>query len=456
MASHQDLLELSRHLKQERLYVSSEREQLQNLNDDVMKTAEQLYHLAWVMRQQKLTLDQLFSGEQAATPEMCCKKANNLEKVNFVDGYKNLSYHESKIGEFLKQLRENPKLVALCLVVTEKSSLETMQQMARVIVSSLYGNTVMREDEAMVLQLLKELIEHQVASHDNPRRLIRKGSGAFSIIFKLLNESMFPAKLFLTAALHKPVMQLLMEDEWFYDIDPERALYRFPPQERLKRFGHAGTNEYEQKTKQYREQTAAKLVSLAERFITSIKHNMHCFPQILSWIVSQLYQGVSKAEKISTSEARAMCADLVFAMFICPAVCDPEPYGITSDAPISYIARHNLMQVAQILQVLAISNWNEIDHKTRDIYGKFEKVPFSSLCAAPCDQTNVLSCVKNNNLFSVQGCMSSVLDVILEQSPERPPQVTSHLQGCARASCLISFTELLDLVRTNSFHSWCL
>ena len=69
-----------------------------------------------------------------------------------------------------------------------------------------------------------------------------------------------------------------------------------------------------------------------------------------------------------------MCADLIFAMFICPAVCDPEPYGITSDAPISYIARHNLMQVAQILQVLAISNWQEIDKKTRDIYGKFEKV----------------------------------------------------------------------------------
>ena len=69
-----------------------------------------------------------------------------------------------------------------------------------------------------------------------------------------------------------------------------------------------------------------------------------------------------------------MCADLVFAMFICPAVCDPEPYCITSDAPISYIARHNLMQVAQILQVLAISGWQEIDHKTRDIYGTFEKV----------------------------------------------------------------------------------
>ena len=374
MASHQDLLELSRHLKQERLYVSSEREQLQNLNDDVMKTAEQLYHLAWVMRQQKLTLDQLILGDREATPEVCCRRANNLENVNFVDGYKNLSYHESKIGEFLKHLRENPKLMASCLIVAEKSNMDTMHKLARITMSSLYGNTVMQEDETMVLLLLKELIDHQVSSHENPRRLIRKGSCAFSIIFKLLNESMFAAKLFLTAALHKPVMQLLMEDEWFYDIDPERALYRFPPQERAKRFGQPGSNECEQKSKQYREQTAGKLVALAERFIRSIKNNMHCFPQILGWIVYQLYQSVTKACKISTMEARAMCADLIFAMFICPAVCDPEPYGITSDAPISYIARHNLMQVAQILQMLAISSWQEIDKKTRDIYGKFEKV----------------------------------------------------------------------------------
>ena len=374
MASHQDLLELSRHLKQERLYVSSEREQLQNLNDDVMKTAEQLYHLAWVMRQQKLTLDQLILGNKEATPEVCCRRANNMENVNFVDGYKNLSYHESKIVDFLKQLRENPKLVAHCLVLTEKSNIDTMQKLARITVSSLFGNTVMQEDETLVLLLLKELTELQVSLNDNPRRLIRKGSCAFSLIFKLFNESMFAAKLFLTAALHKPVMQLLMEDEWFYDIDPERALYRFPPSERIKRFGHPGTNEYDQKTKDYREQTAGKLVTLAERFVRSIKNNMHCFPQILSWIVYQLYQCVTKAGKVSRDEARAMCADLVFTMFICPAVCDPELYGITSDAPISYIARHNLMQVAQILQVLAISTWQEIDQKIRDIYSKFEKV----------------------------------------------------------------------------------
>ena len=30
--------------------------------------------------------------------------------------------------------------------------------------------------------------------------------------------------------------------------------------------------------------------------------------------------------------------------------------------------------MAQIIQVLAMSQWDEIDPKVRDIYGKFEKV----------------------------------------------------------------------------------
>lgn len=68
-----------------------------------------------------------------------------------------------------------------------------------------------------------------------------------------------------------------------------------------------------------------------------------------------------------------MCSDLVFAFFICPAIVNPEPYGIT-DAPISDIASFNLMQVAQILQVLAMSKWEEINPKLMDLYGKFEKV----------------------------------------------------------------------------------
>jgi hypothetical protein len=61
------------------------------------------------------------------------------------------------------------------------------------------------------------------------------------------------------------------------------------------------------------------------------------------------------------------------ALYICPAICDPEPYGIISDVQITNVARHNLMQVANILQVLAMSE-DDKDTKAQDLYSKFRHV----------------------------------------------------------------------------------
>ena len=73
-----------------------------------------------------------------------------------------------------------------------------------------------------------------------------------------------------------------------------------------------------------------------------------------------------------------MCTDLVLTMFICPAIVTPEPYGIT-DAPISAVARFNLIQVAKILQMLAMRKYQPVDPKVEDLYSQFDKVCFSVL-----------------------------------------------------------------------------
>jgi hypothetical protein len=78
----------------------------------------------------------------------------------------------------------------------------------------------------------------------------------------------------------------------------------------------------------------------------------------------------------SLKMARKLCCDLIMALYICPAICDPEPYGVISDVHISLVARHNLMQVAHILQVLAMSE-DDKDTKAQDLYSKFRNVRFS-------------------------------------------------------------------------------
>lgn len=74
----------------------------------------------------------------------------------------------------------------------------------------------------------------------------------------------------------------------------------------------------------------------------------------------------------------AVCADLIFTLYICPAIIHPEPYGIY-DAPISEVTRHNLMQIAQILQILSMSKFESPDRKLMDLYNKFDGSVVSSI-----------------------------------------------------------------------------
>ncbi|XP_076353746.1 GTPase activating protein and VPS9 domains 1 isoform X3 [Tachypleus tridentatus] len=417
MGARMELLDLARHLRQEHLFVTAERQQLQNLNEKVLNAVEHLYHVAWIARQQRVNLDNLILSRPDAHPAACCQQASALENVNFIDSYRVLAGHDNAYAEFLQQFREDPKLIATCLMTGEKQGVDTIQSMVGIVMSAIYGSCILPEDEIFVLKLLRELMVLQLATSENPRRLLRRGSCAFSQVYKTFNEGLFSAKLFLTAALHTPIMHLLMEDDLFLDIDPGKAVVRFPPHERLRHFGKEGTPEYKANLLKYRQWTINKLVNLTNRFIEGIHNNMYCFPQSLSWLVRQMYTLIMNGKRVEVREVGAMCADLVFVFFICPAIVNPEPYGIT-DAPISFIARFNLMQVAQILQVLAMSKWEEIDPKLMDLYGKFEK-----------------------------DCMSTLLDLILEgSSDDSPSDLVSQLHDLTRSAVLITEQELASLI----------
>ncbi|KAK4303813.1 hypothetical protein Pmani_024199 [Petrolisthes manimaculis] len=415
-----DIGELAHHLKQERLFLQAEKHQIQHLNDKVRKSIERAYHASWVRGEQQRNYDDLVLRPHSSPPS-CCQRANLLNQLKFVDGYKVLGFSESLYGDLFSSIRENPRLVARCLVVGESQSQEAMHTAARTVFSSIYANCLLPDDETYVLNLLKHLMELQLATSETPRRLLRHGSCAFSQIYRAYVDSLPQAKVFLTAALHQPIMQLLMEDELFLDIDPSKAAVRFPAEERLRRFGKEGTPEYNAALAKYRAWTIAKLVKITERFIESIKDAMNCFPPQLSWLVRVLYDVLLTAKRADTREVSTICVDLVFVFFLGPALVTPEPHGVC-DAPISHISRFNLIQVAQILQALAMSRWESPDPRQSDLYSHFDKE-----------------------------VISSVVDGILEGGGTESPPVGSScinnpLSTLVRASCLIPEPRLHNFI----------
>lgn len=204
--------------------------------------------------------------------------------------------------------------------------------------------------------MLRYLIEFELKESDNPRRLLRRGTCAFSILFKLFSEGLYSAKLFLTATLHEPIMQLLVEDEDHLETDPAKVTERLTPAQQ-ERYGEKGSEGYKQRVQAAVEANEAKLVALVNKFIGYLKQNTYCFPHSLRWIVSQMYKTLSCVERLEVGEVRTMCTDLLLTCFICPAIVNPEQYGIISDAPINEVARFNLMQASGTARFLFVMSY---------------------------------------------------------------------------------------------------
>lgn len=76
-----DIHTLAHHLKQERLYVASEKQLIQRLNGDVLKTAERLYRAAWITKQQRINLDRLILTRSAWVPQSCCYQGISMRLI---------------------------------------------------------------------------------------------------------------------------------------------------------------------------------------------------------------------------------------------------------------------------------------------------------------------------------------------------------------------------------------
>lgn len=282
--------------------------------------------------------------------------------------------HVLAYTELFNYLHHSPFLLAQSLSIgdrLERISSDQLDAVVRTIATGLYGNVILSKDVDMVLRLLRDLIEIQIVGSDSPRLLLRKGKCAFSRLYNRLHESLFSAKLFLTAALHEPIMAVLIEDESMLDIDAAKVVKNLPAKERLRRFGHEGTDEYRAKFREFCRETVDALYGMAQQFIRSLADHWALFPSTLRWVVQTMYH-LLKSARIHDKDLNYILTDMVFANFICPAIVSPDLYGV-SDAPISENARFNLMQIGQIVQMLSLVRHEDVEAKYAELFELFDR-----------------------------------------------------------------------------------
>jgi len=366
---------LQNRLKDERLFVKQEKENLSKLNEKLVNSSQNLFYIEWKNRQHWINVDRLVWGG-SANPSECSTTSRIIDSVSFEDAASILNYEDTKYGQLLNDLRENQRLVALILDYCDKKRLQTSTRLlSRLLIFSLYGGCADQKDELKILYVLKELINLQVLTCEDLLSFFcgkRSTENAFACVLTMFSEMLFSSKLYLTAALHGTVMQVIVGDSTFLDVEVNKVLSRIPPKATMEKFGKPGSPAANIKIKAHMEKLHKQLISLCKRFLKSLHDKIYCFPQSLRWTFGQLYKGMIHRMKLPQANAKAMIGYVLMSYFICPAIINPEPYGINSDADISETARHNLGQIASILRSLALLDCGLKDEKLKSILGNFE------------------------------------------------------------------------------------
>ncbi|ESO06286.1 hypothetical protein HELRODRAFT_64951 [Helobdella robusta] len=381
-----ELLEVAHHLKNEKSFVGNEKENIKKLYSLVDNSSMKVHQLNMSVHQQRCLLNDLITGSCRVTPQICCSRFNSLSKANFIDGYKFLTHHELRVGRFLKSFRGNPKLVALCISELESSKEACcVEHFVRVVMLQLYEGLITHEDEVLAGRMLQHLFLFQIQKHStNSLKHFLKSETAFNIAYRLYTECLSSSKTFLTAAFHSPTISLLSEDEWYFDVDVSSCIARLGPAEALRRFGQASSEDYDVKVKVHHTRLMDKLVYFTKLFIESLKSCHSIFPKSLARIFKNIYKVFSTSQHLSQQQQQdgnhneanwdKALLNMVLNSFICLAICDPQFGGVVSDTPISEVSRHNLRQIAHIIQNLCLSTVDDVDVPACELYDKFDKV----------------------------------------------------------------------------------
>ena len=127
------------------------------------------------------------------------------------------------------------------------------------------------------------LMLHQIGTTDSPRHVLKRG--AFISTYRLLVEALPESRLFLTAALYQPIVQVLLDEGPPLEINQDKVCDYFSPRELLARFGTRGTPEFQKKVEEFCNATKNRLDEHVKRFSHAIEQSLACFPSAIAYVI---------------------------------------------------------------------------------------------------------------------------------------------------------------------------
>ena len=293
------------------------------------------------------------------------EELNQIENVEFVDGQKKFGSDAVFISQILQYLRSNPKLVSYLLFFSEKMPAKISDFLCKVIVSTIYSHCYLDEDKVAILDIMEELIEIYINFYGDVRKQIYTSNSSFNLIYKYFCDELSDLKAFYKLVLYSPVTTILSDDSFYLDLDRDRVSIRLDKE----KLSEIDQQEYNDHLDKCRELSIKKLHQFVQNFISSLKAHVFAFPQTLALLIIRIYSKL--IERLEFSNVYAICIDLIFNFLICPAITNPDLYGIT-DLHINNTSKNNLIQCANIIQCLTFSKWED-NNRYAEVCDLFDK-----------------------------------------------------------------------------------
>ncbi|EFA82125.1 neurofibromin [Heterostelium album PN500] len=224
---------------------------------------------------------------------------------------------EEKYEKFVDMLLE-PEFCAL-LAFIEVIPITDCDELAPILVNFLEHN-----DRTMMV--LKKVIHQEVVNTESANSLLRRNSMATKMLGAFTKHIGRP---YLKLALYPVINQLINQKESM-EIDPSRLA----PNE------DAAVN-------------ANRLISLTKQFLTAIQESLPHLPIALREISAHISKVVAEAFPGNEKMAIGAIGGIMFLRFICPAILNPDFYGIVSAGVLTAETRRALTLCVKLLQNMA-------------------------------------------------------------------------------------------------------
>ncbi|CDW57438.1 hypothetical protein TTRE_0000573001, partial [Trichuris trichiura] len=167
MPFRDDLLNLCYRLRDEKLLVTSELEQILLLNNDVEEGTVGLVKACWIQSHQHETLSRLVQLHVDGSLQNCCAQLSYYENATFRDAISVLPSYTATLTELLRLLLNNSRLVAniLHLADTLDPPYSSSDEACRIFFSGAFGCCQFLGDEKCLVEALSCLMRLQLVSN---------------------------------------------------------------------------------------------------------------------------------------------------------------------------------------------------------------------------------------------------------------------------------------------------